>query len=100
MIIQSPKTTNIVMASNRAMSKSLPRNVYINLFLIPLLMGLGHLAPAIGAIRVATGTYQFPIALFGMIATGAAPVDCKSKTKKVPMKAVSYLGSNHFLLLG
>jgi hypothetical protein len=57
MIIQSAKTANIVMASNRAMSKSLPLNAYIHLFVIPLLMGLGHLAPAIGAIRAATITY-------------------------------------------
>lgn len=82
MIIQLAKTANIVMASNREMSKSLPLNAYIHLFVIPLLMGLGHLAPAIGAIRAATITYQSPVALFGMIATGAALVDCKSKTKK------------------
>lgn len=65
------------MALNRAMPESLSLNVYIHLFVIPVLMGLGHLAPAIGAIRAATGTYQFPVALFGMIVTGAALVDCK-----------------------
>ena len=42
-------------------------------------MGLGHLAPVIGTIRAATGSYQFPVPLLGMVATGAAIVDCKSK---------------------
>ena len=48
-----------------------------SLGLMPLLMGLGHLAPAIGAIYAATGSYQFPVPLLGMIGSAAALVDCK-----------------------
>ncbi|EEA23479.1 hypothetical protein PMAA_100670 [Talaromyces marneffei ATCC 18224] len=57
------------------MPNNLSLNSFNRLVVIPVLMGLGHLAPAIGAIRAATGTYQFPVALLGMIATGAALVD-------------------------
>lgn len=48
-----------------------------SLGVMPVLMGLGHLAPAIGAIHSATRSYQYPIALLGMIGTAAALVDCK-----------------------
>ena len=44
---------------------------------MPILMGLGHLIPAIGAIHTATGSYQFPSAVLGMIGTAAALVDCR-----------------------
>lgn len=67
------------MAFNQVMINSLSFKSLIHLFMIPVLMGLGHLAPAIGAIRAATGTHQFPVTLFGMIATIAALVGCKSK---------------------
>lgn len=66
------------MQSKKAMSNIIPLNTFNRLVVIPVLMGLGHLAPAIGAIRTVTGTYQFPSALLGMIAAGAALVDCKS----------------------
>lgn len=69
------------MASDEAMPNSVSLGTFCHIFIIPVLMGLGHLAPAIGAVRTATGTYQFPVALFGMIATGAALVDCKLETK-------------------
>jgi hypothetical protein len=49
-----------------------------SLGMMPFLMGVGHLAPAIGAIRTATGTYQLPGALLGMIGTASALVDCMS----------------------
>lgn len=83
------------MATEKAMSETLSLHIFSRLVVIPLLMGLGHLAPAIGAIRTATGTYQFPIALLGMIAIGAALVDCKSKPKSGPLNAASYLDSNY-----
>lgn len=52
-------------------------NMLFSLGVMPVLMGLGHLAPAIGAIHSATRSYQYPIALLGMIGTAAALVDCK-----------------------
>ncbi|PVH84681.1 hypothetical protein DL98DRAFT_610086 [Cadophora sp. DSE1049] len=43
-------------------------NLFASLGLMPALMGLGHLAPAIGAIHTATGSYQFPGRVLGLIA--------------------------------
>lgn len=79
MAVQAIKETNRVMEFNEGKPYSLYFKTFSHLFITPVLMGLGHLAPAIGAIRAATGIYQFPVSLFGMIATGAALVDCKSK---------------------
>jgi hypothetical protein len=95
MIIWSAKTINIFMQLEKAMSNILPPNTFSRLVVIPVPMGLGHLAPAIGAIRTATGTYQFPVALLGMIAAGAALVDCKSKLIRRTHNTASYLCSNH-----
>ncbi|KAK7415564.1 hypothetical protein QQX98_005810 [Neonectria punicea] len=50
-------------------------NTFYSLGLMPALMGLGHLAPAIGAIQTATGSYQFPGKLLGLIGTISAVVD-------------------------
>lgn len=44
---------------------------------MPALMGVGHLAPAIGAIQATTGSYQFPVKLLGLIGALSAIVDCK-----------------------
>lgn len=66
------------------------------LVVMPVLMGIGHLAPAIGAIHTVTGTYQFPGALLGMIATGAALVDCKlPKVYWLLLSVISKVGSNY-----
>ncbi|KAI3576199.1 hypothetical protein IWW34DRAFT_808112 [Fusarium oxysporum f. sp. albedinis] len=43
-------------------------NTFYSLGVMPGLMGLGHLAPAIGAIQTATGSYHFPVRLLGLIA--------------------------------
>jgi hypothetical protein len=51
-------------------------NLLFSLGVIPAFMGLGHLAPAIGAIHTATGLYQFPGRLLGLIGTISALVDC------------------------
>lgn len=53
-------------------------NLFASLGLMPALMGLGHLAPAIGAIHTATGSYQFPGRVLGLIGTISALVDCKN----------------------
>ncbi|KAH7360213.1 hypothetical protein BKA65DRAFT_473374 [Rhexocercosporidium sp. MPI-PUGE-AT-0058] len=50
-------------------------NLFQSLGLVPALMGLGHLAPAIGAIHTATGSYQFPGRVLGLIGTVSALVD-------------------------
>ncbi|KAF4456165.1 hypothetical protein F53441_1649 [Fusarium austroafricanum] len=50
-------------------------NTFYSLGLMPALMGLGHLAPAIGAIQTATGSYHFPGRLLGLIGTISAVVD-------------------------
>jgi hypothetical protein len=63
------------MASNITANSSQWNQFYI-IGLMPFLMGFGHLVPAIGAIHTATGSYQYPWALFGMIITSAALVDC------------------------
>lgn len=47
-----------------------------SLGVLPALMGIGHLAPAIGAIHSVTGEYQFPVALLGMIGAASCLVDC------------------------
>ena len=51
-------------------------NLFYSLGVMPALMGLGHLAPAIGAIHTATGSYQFSGRLLGLIGTISALVDC------------------------
>ena len=50
------------------------------LVLLPVLMGIGHVLPAVGAIQTATGAYQFPIPVLGMIGATSALVDCMLKT--------------------
>ncbi|KAJ3537417.1 hypothetical protein NM208_g6323 [Fusarium decemcellulare] len=55
-----------------------------SLGLMPALMGLGHLAPAIGAIHTATGSYQFPSKLLGLIGTISAVVDSIDTYKDIP----------------
>ena len=55
-------------------------DTFYSLGLMPTLMGLGHLAPAIGAIQTATGSYQFPGRLLGLIGTVSALVDCTYQT--------------------
>lgn len=52
-------------------------NSFCSIVVLPVLMGFGHLAPCIGAIKTATGAYQYPVALLGMIGSGAALVDCR-----------------------
>ncbi|KLJ10738.1 hypothetical protein EMPG_13881 [Blastomyces silverae] len=52
--------------------------------LMPALMGLGHLAPAIGAIHTALGSYQFPGALLWLIGTASALVDSQDTYKDLP----------------
>jgi hypothetical protein len=59
------------------MANSSRGHTFYSLGVMPVLMGLGHLAPAIGAIHTATGSYQYPGALLGMIGTAAALVDCR-----------------------
>jgi hypothetical protein len=49
--------------------------------LMPAFMGLGHLAPAIGAIQTATGSYKFPGKLLWLIGTISAVVDCTWTTE-------------------
>lgn len=61
----------------RNMATSTQDNTLFSVGVLPVLMGLGHLAPAMGAIRTATGSYQFPGAVLGMVGTAAALVDCK-----------------------
>lgn len=53
-------------------------NTFHSLGLMPALMGLGHLSPAIGAIHTATGEYHFPLRLLTLIGTISAAVDCRS----------------------
>jgi hypothetical protein len=53
-------------------------NTFYSLGVMPVLLGLGHLAPAVGAIQTATGSYHFPVRLLGLIGTISAVVDCKS----------------------
>lgn len=53
------------------------KNTFYSLGLMPALMGVGHLAPAIGAIQAITGSYQFPVKLLGLIGALSAIVDCK-----------------------
>ncbi|RDW94992.1 hypothetical protein BP5796_00755 [Coleophoma crateriformis] len=60
-------------------------NLFYSLGVIPAFMGLGHLAPAIGAIHTATGSYQFPGCLLGLIGTISALVDSIDKYKDVPL---------------
>ena len=67
------------MQQANTMAKTPGGNTIFSLGVLPVLMGLGHLAPAIGAIHTATGTYQYPGALLGMIGTAAALVDCGLK---------------------
>ncbi|PGH04562.1 hypothetical protein GX51_03393 [Blastomyces parvus] len=52
--------------------------------LMPALMGLGHLAPAIGAIHTALGSYRFPRALLWLIGTASALVDSQDTYKDLP----------------
>lgn len=52
-------------------------NTFYSLGLMPALISLGHLAPAIGAIRTITGSYQFPVELLGLIAAITVVVDCR-----------------------
>lgn len=51
-------------------------NTLYTLGILPTLMGIGHLAPVIGAIYSATGSYQFPWAVLGMIGTASTLIDC------------------------
>ncbi|KIL93917.1 hypothetical protein FAVG1_02479 [Fusarium avenaceum] len=51
------------------------KNTFYSLGLMPALMGVGHLAPAIGAIKAITGSYQFPVKLLGLIGALSAIVD-------------------------
>ncbi|KAH7395905.1 hypothetical protein BKA64DRAFT_674923 [Cadophora sp. MPI-SDFR-AT-0126] len=60
-------------------------NLFASLGLMPALMGLGHLAPAIGAIHTATGSYQFPGRVLGLIGTISALVDSIDKYKDTPL---------------
>lgn len=60
-------------STTKVMSRT---NLLYSLGVIPVFMGLGHLAPAIGAIHTATGSYRFPGRLFGLIGTISALVDC------------------------
>ncbi|KAK0101344.1 hypothetical protein ONS95_006520 [Cadophora gregata] len=60
-------------------------NLFASLGLMPALMGLGHLAPAIGAIHTATGSYQFPGSVLGLIGTISALVDSIDKYKDTPL---------------
>jgi hypothetical protein len=49
----------------------------ISLCVIPTLMGIGHLPPAIGALWAARGTFENEMALLAMIASTAGIVDGK-----------------------
>ncbi|KAE9378694.1 hypothetical protein N431DRAFT_553103 [Stipitochalara longipes BDJ] len=62
-------------------------NTFYSLGLIPTLMGLGHLAPSIGAIQAATGSYQFPGRLLGLIGTISAVVDSIDTYKDIPLSS-------------
>lgn len=64
-------------------------NTLYSLGVLPAMMGLGHLAPAIGAIETATGSYQFPVSLLGLIATISGLVDGKFQL---------HLPSTHFVV--
>lgn len=59
-------------------------DTFYSLGLMPALMGLGHLAPAIGAIQTATGSYQFPLPLLGLIGTISGLVDCAYSKISLP----------------
>ncbi|KAM5344085.1 hypothetical protein ACJ41O_012622 [Fusarium nematophilum] len=59
-------------------------DTFYSLGLMPALMGLGHLAPAMGAIQTATGSYQFPGRLLGLIGTISAVVDSIDTYKDIP----------------
>ncbi|KAF4958034.1 hypothetical protein FSARC_11131 [Fusarium sarcochroum] len=59
-------------------------NTFYSLGLMPAFMGLGHLAPAIGAIQTVTGSYQFPAQLLGLIGTISAAVDSMDTYKDLP----------------
>ncbi|KAJ4253842.1 hypothetical protein NW762_010237 [Fusarium torreyae] len=59
-------------------------NTFYSLGLMPAFMGLGHLAPAIGAIQTVTGSYQFPAKLLGLIGTISAVVDSMDTYKDLP----------------
>lgn len=48
-----------------------------SLCLLPTLMGLGHLPPAIGAMRAVGGTSQNDMALLVMVASTSGMVDGK-----------------------
>lgn len=61
-----------------------------SLGVMPALMGLGHLAPAVGAIQTATGTYQFPGTLLGLIGTISALVDCTYCISEVKLSHVLF----------
>lgn len=67
------------MQQTKKMAKVSGGNTFSSLGFLPFLMALGHLVPAIGASYIATGTYQFPGALLGMIAAATALVDCMLK---------------------
>lgn len=64
-------------------------NLFASLGLMPALMGLGHLVPAIGAIHTATGSYQFPGRVLGLIGTISALVDCKHSLDTVEISFVN-----------
>lgn len=49
-----------------------------SLCLFPILMGIGHLPPAIGALQTVGGKSQNEIALLVMMASTTVMVDCKS----------------------
>ncbi|KAK2770877.1 hypothetical protein FQN53_005346 [Emmonsiellopsis sp. PD_33] len=50
--------------------------------LMPI-FALGHIVPAIGAIRTATGSYQYPVAVLGMIALTMGLVDAHDSYRDV-----------------
>ncbi|KAH8817504.1 hypothetical protein F5884DRAFT_853918 [Xylogone sp. PMI_703] len=62
-------------------------NTFYSLGLMPALIALGHLAPAIGAIQTATGSYQFPGRLLGLIATITTIVDSVDTYKDIPVSS-------------
>jgi len=61
------------------MAKLSGGDTFFSLGVLPFLMALGHLSPTIGASQIATGTYQFPGALLGMLTAATTLVDCGSE---------------------
>ena len=61
--------------------KSTPRGTIRRSPALMPIFALGHIVPAIGAIHTSTGSYQYPMAVLGMIALTTGLVDGRLSTK-------------------